>query len=256
MDKRLVKLGGLTLGAGQPAICVPVMGGDAAAIGMAAAAALAAKADIIELRADSVCPMPDLDTAKAMCKAVRANAPGIPILFTLRTRRDGGPGEDDALAYEALLCGIAGCKERLFDAIDVELSVGEETFARIVRAAHAAGIAVVGSSHDFTGTPQEAEICGRLSAMQRLDADVCKIAVMPKDRLDVLTLMRAAVVSDEALTAPVIAIAMGPMGALTRVGGEAIGSCLTFGTAGQASAPGQIDARQLRSMLEVIHNSL
>ena len=92
--------------------------------------------------------------------------------------------------------------------------------------------------------------------MQRLGADVCKIAVMPHSRLDVISLMRAAAVSDEALSAPVIAIAMGSLGVMTRVCGEAFGSCLTFGTAGQASAPGQIDAKQLRGILEVIHNSL
>jgi len=43
---------------------------------------------------------------------------------------------------------------------------------------------------------------------------------------------------------------------MTRMGGEAFGSCLTFGTAGNASAPGQLDARELRSVLEIIHRSL
>ena len=49
---------------------------------------------------------------------------------------------------------------------------------------------------------------------------------------------------------------MGPLGVMTRVCGEAFGSCLTFGTAGQVSAPGQIDARRLRTVLEIIHHSL
>lgn len=254
MEKRRVQLGGVTLGEGQPAVCVPVMGKSVGEIGLAAARAAQSRADVIELRADSLAALPSGEEAEAMCRAVRENAPGTPLLFTLRTSRDGGPGSGDAAAYEALLTDVL--RSRLADAIDCELSVGEEAFARIVCRAHECGVAVVGSSHDFEKTPEEDAICQILAAMERLGADVCKIAVTPRSRLDVLTLMRAAVRSDEALLPPVIAIAMGPMGVLTRLGGEAIGSCLTFGSAGQASAPGQIDALTLRKTLEVIHNSL
>ena len=59
--------------------------------------------------------------------------------------------------------------------------------------------------------------------------------------------------TDEQLEAPLIAIAMGPLGVITRIGGAFMGSCLTFGTAGQASAPGQIDTLKLRAALEVFH---
>ncbi|MFR2781512.1 MAG: type I 3-dehydroquinate dehydratase [Clostridium sp.] len=38
--------------------------------------------------------------------------------------------------------------------------------------------------------------------------------------------------------------------------GEIFGSCLTFGLAGQASAPGQIDARELKCVLDILHNNL
>ena len=254
MDKRAVRIGSLMLGQGQPAVCIPVMGGSLDALALSAQRAACACADLIELRADSLCAMPTHEAAKAMCDAVRSAAPGIPLLFTLRTTRDGGDGADDAAAYEALLCAVA--TGRWADAVDCELSVGEAAFSRIVSEAHGAGVPVVGSSHDFKKTPDEEEIVATLAAMERLRADVCKIAVMPRSRMDVLTLMRAAVRCDEELFSPVIAIAMGPFGLMTRIGGEMIGSCLTFGSAGQASAPGQIDAKSLRTTLEIIHNSL
>ena len=92
--------------------------------------------------------------------------------------------------------------------------------------------------------------------MERLGADVCKIAVMPGSRADVLTLMQAAVEADEALRAPLIAISMGPMGAITRVGSELMGSCLTFGAVGQTSAPGQMDARALMDALALLHGAM
>jgi len=256
MEKRIVRLGGVLLGKGQCALCIPVMGESLARLRDSAEAAKAAGADILELRVDSMSAMPDVRSALDMCAAVRETAPDIPLLFTLRTKRDGGAGDADGTAYENLLLAILGGEKGLPDAVDVELSIGEEAFTRIAAAAKKAKIIVVGSSHDFETTPSEAEICARLASMQKLGADVCKIAVMPRSRLDVLALMRAAALSDEALYAPVIAIAMGRLGVMTRMGGEAFGSCLTFGTAGNASAPGQLDARELRSVLEIIHRSL
>lgn len=258
MEKRTVKWRNVTLGAGRPAVCVPVMGRDEAALGAFARSAAEAGADVIELRADSFCSMPTAQQAAAMCRAVRRAAPGMPILFTLRTARDGGAGLADGEAYEMLMRELARLSNRepLLDALDCELSVGEDAFARIARHAHEAGISVVGSGHDFARTPACGEIVRRLARMEALGADVCKIAVMPQMREDVLTLMQAAMEADGALRAPVIAISMGPLGVLTRVGGEAFGSCLTFGTAGKASAPGQLDARALRGALELVHSAL
>lgn len=254
--KNTVRLGSTVLAQGQCKVCVPIMGTCLKDIEAASAAARAAGADILELRADSMCAMPSIQLAAQMCNAVREGSEGLPLIFTLRTARDGGAGSAHCAAYEALLTALVTEHNGLCDAVDVELSVGEAAFARIASAARGLGAAVIGSSHDFMKTPSCRDICARLAAMQRLGADVCKIAVMPENKLDVLELMRAAVLSEEELAAPIIAIAMGPLGVMTRVCGEAFGSCLTFGTAGKASAPGQIDARRLRSVLEVIHNSI
>lgn len=256
MDKKTVRWGRLTLGAGRPVVCVPVMGRDEVALGAFARSAVLAGAEVIELRADSVCAMPTASQASSMLCAVREAAPDTPILFTLRTQRDGGAGLPDTAAYEALLCGLLAQSDALPDALDCELSVGEEAFSRIAVCAHEAGVSLVGSSHDFAKTPERTEIVRRLTDMERLGADVCKIAVMPTSRADVLTLMQAAMEADEVLRAPLIAISMGPLGAITRMGGELFGSCLTFGAVGQTSAPGQMDARALRDALALLHGAM
>lgn len=256
MEKNMVRWGRLTLGAGRPVVCAPVMGRDERAIAAFARSAASSGAEVIELRADSLCAMPTAAQAASMVRAVRGAAPDTPLLFTLRTARDGGAGLPEAAAYEALLCGMMAQTDALPDALDCELSVGEEAFSRIARCAHGAGVSVVGSSHDFAKTPESAEIVRRLTDMERLGADVCKIAVMPGTRADVLTLMQAAMEADEALRAPLIAISMGPLGAITRVGGELMGSCLTFGAVGQTSAPGQMDARALRDALSLLHGAM
>lgn len=249
MRKKAVELPGVTLGEGMPKVCVPVMGADARAL-RAAADAARAQADLIELRLDSVSPEMDAARLRAACRTVREAARGTAILATMRTARDGGAGDADA----ALLVMLA--RERLCDALDVELSVGEAAFSRIARAAHEAGMPVIGSCHDFEKTPDAEEMAARLCRMAALGADICKIAVMPRRRRDVVALTAACAQADDALTQPIIAISMGEMGMPTRICAEAMGSCLSFGTAGAASAPGQMEAGALRDALALVHRAL
>ena len=253
MQKKAVKLPGVALGEGMPKICVPVMGADERVLSAAAEAARA-QADLIELRLDSVSPEMDASRLRAACRTVREAARGTAILATMRTARDGGAGGLEAGKYEALLGMLV--REKLCDAVDVELSVGDAAFARIARFAHAVEIPVIGSYHDFEGTPTAGEMFARLQKMAALGADICKIAVMPNNRKDVVALTAACAQADDELAQPIIAIAMGTLGAATRVCGEAMGSCLSFGTAGEASAPGQMDARTLRQVLETVHEAM
>jgi 3-dehydroquinate dehydratase-1 len=115
---------------------------------------------------------------------------------------------------------------------------------------------VVMSSHDFEKTPSRDEIVARLSAQQKLGADVVKIAVMPTSHRDVITLMDATelFVATDA-TRPVITMSMGGLGVVSRLAGETSGSCLSFGSAGASSAPGQIDAVTLMSILTLVHTA-
>lgn len=247
------RMGRVTLGEGMPKICVPVMGKTLQELACAAARARDAKADILELRIDSLSRTPDFETAGAACEAVRAQAMDIPLLFTLRTARDGGEGHTDAAAYEKLLCGVIDAG--ICEAVDCELSVGREAFARIARRAGEAGVLLVGSSHEFgdIGDMERAEAW--LLEQEALGAGVCKAAVMTKTDTQALEAALAFARAREKLTIPMIGIAMGPAGTITRIGAACVGSCLTFGTAGAASAPGQIDARTLRRALEIVHSA-
>ena len=243
---RPVHVGACVLGEGLPKICVPVMGASIAAMEAAAQQAAAAGADLIELRIDSLSAMPTLKQAEAACRAVR-RASGLPVLFTLRTQRDGGPGSADAPAYEALLTQIAGTGA--CDALDCELSIGEEAFARIAQAAHEAGVPVVGSSHEFGGIGDVQRITQWFARQQALGADVCKAAVMAHSARQSLEAALAMVTAGETLSVPYIAIIMGRCGVFTRTACGMMGSCLTFGMVGQESAPGQMEAGILRGII-------
>ena len=90
--------------------------------------------------------------------------------------------------------------------------------------------------------------------MQGLGVDIPKIAVMPKDKQDVLTLLSATEeMSRLYADRPIITMSMAGDGVISRICGEAFGSALTFGAAGQLSAPGQLGVKELRQVLEILH---
>lgn len=252
--KKMSRLGRVTLGEGMPAICVPVMGRTIPDIAEAAARAKAAGADIIELRMDSVAESPQTQAAIDACHAVREHAEGIPVLFTLRTRRDGGAGTTDVRVYETLLGAVM--ESQACEAVDCELSVGEEAFARLAGQAKSTKIVLVGSSHEFGEIGDMRRAAAWLMRQEALGADVCKAAVMTRTNAEAFALCQVYADAYERLTIPMIAIAMGPAGVVTRIGAACLGSCLTFGTAGEASAPGQIDARRLRTALQIVQDGI
>lgn len=244
---------GVTLGEGMPKIAVPVMGRSPQGLRLAAARAAEAGADVVELRLDSLAPMPSLLQTLEACAAVREGmGESIPLLLTLRTRRDGGAGAEDVQAYAGLLCAAA--QARCCDALDCELSAGEAAFRQIAGAAHAAGVSLVGSSHAFEPL-FDLRAAGEWIRRQRAwGADVCKAAVMVEDAAQALDAAREMLRAGRETGAPLIAICMGGAGRFTRVCAEALGSCLTFATAGEASAPGQWDAKALRPLLTALHD--
>jgi 3-dehydroquinate dehydratase-1 len=146
----------------------------------------------------------------------------------------------------------SGC----IDLIDIELFSDPDSITELTALAKEKGVKTIFSSHDFYSTPSCGELLSRLRHMEKLGADIAKIAVMPRCPEDVLTLLTATVTARRQLTCPVVTMAMAGTGLISRVWGEIFGSCLTFGLAGQASAPGQIDARELKCVLDILHNNL
>lgn len=143
--------------------------------------------DVVEWRADFYEDVFDLaktvDTAKALRKALGET----PILFTFRTKKEGGEKEIDADTYTALNKAVA--ESGAVDAVDVEIFSGDDVVRQNIANIHAAGKLVVGSNHDFFKTPAKSDLIYRLRKMQDMGADLPKIAVMPTCRADVVTLM-------------------------------------------------------------------
>ena len=80
---------------------------------------------------------------------------------------------------------------------------------------------------------------------------------MPKSKRDVLVLLSA---TEEMATdyadRPIITMSMAGTGLISRLSGEVFGSAATFGAVGKASAPGQMNARDLETILTLLHESM
>lgn len=250
-----VRRRGVELGAGRPQIIVPLTGADEQAVLDGADAALSTAARILEWRTDLYEPrLGTLEHRQAvlgMLPLLRERLGGQRcLLLTLRTAAEGGERDlaDDELG-ELLMAAVTTGH---VDLVDVETSRAPAVVQRVVHAAREHGAAVVGSFHDFHGTPGTDELVALLRAQRRAGADVPKIAVMPHDAQDVLRLLAASldVAADGA--GPHIAISMGALGAISRVAGEVFGSAATFATAGEASAPGQLAADDVERVLDLL----
>mgnify|MGYP002580299663 CR=1 FL=1 len=179
----------------------------------------------------------------------------IPVLFTFRTSKEGGEKEISLEQYAQLNKAVA--ESGYVDLVDVEAFTGDEIVTSIISHAHANGVKVIASNHDFAKTPEKDEIVRRLRKMQTLGADIPKIALMPTCKKDVLTLLEATLeMSEQYADRPIITMSMAGTGVVSRLTGETFGSALTFGAASKASAPGQIGVHELKQVLDIIHKSL
>ena len=55
---------------------------------------------------------------------------------------------------------------------------------------------------------------------------------------------------------PIVTMAMGGLGVVSRLAGQVFGSAATFGMVGKASAPGQVDAADLKVALNLLDRAL
>ncbi|MGO1401854.1 MAG: type I 3-dehydroquinate dehydratase [Flaviflexus sp.] len=221
-----------------PALIVSVFGAPSE-IPAQLAEAREAGADCIEWRADL---SDDWDACAEQFEGIE-----LPVIATIRTDREGGKFPGHGHDYAAAAMRLA---RPPFAAIDVE--VGRSAAYQVVPMAHDAGIPVIASHHDFTSTPRNDDILATLNDMAEIEADLLKIAYMPKHSDDTWRQMELTREAKGRFGLPVISISMGQEAAWTRVAAKACGSVATFGALGGGSAPGQLDAHLLRRVIDAL----
>ena len=249
-----MEIKGKTIGTGKPLLCVPVMESNKEEIIDELRTLAKSEADVVEWRIDVFADYKNYNAVREVFAAAAECMKEKIFLYTFRTKKQGGMGEltSDELSDLHDLAAEAGC----VDLLDLEF-FEEEHPARKIRKLHKQGLKVIASHHDFYETPDREVMKMLLEQMCAGGADIVKLAVMPQNKRDVLTLLAATeeMVTDYA-DRPIITMSMAGTGVISRLCGEVFGSSMTFGAAKKASAPGQMGVEDLSTVLGLLHKSM
>ncbi len=251
-----IELKGQPIAGGKfPLICTPLVGRTIDKVMAELDVVLPKQPDVLEWRVDYFEQIGDTSAVIAAAKAIKIKASGIPLLFTRRSTLEGGEkiplNEGQVLAlYEAV------CESKSIDLIDYEMANDAPNIVRVRTAARASDIKLVLSFHNFAFTPGLETLVAKFLTADQLGADAAKVAVMPRDLDDVLTLLAATREASKKLRIPLISMSMGPFGAMTRLFGWTFGSALTFAVGASSSAPGQVPIEDLNTVLGILQKSI
>lgn len=256
MKKSMCSIKNKIIGVGRPCVCVPLVGRThdevIEKLDRILEAAAKTRVDMIEFRADYYENVQDLDALTELLKEIYQRLEDIILLFTLRSAKEGG----EALKYSYPLANDINehvIDNRLADMVDIEFFSPKKERDYLLDLAYERNMKIIFSNHDFEGTPDSQEVISRLCRMQAYGADIVKIAVTPRNKWELFTFMSAiSGMNEDFARVPVVGIAMGRLGSLSRVTGELIGSAISFGTIDEGSAPGQIPVEELNSLIDMI----
>ena len=246
VDARGRKLGGDT-----PLLCAPLVGRTRARLLAEATRVLKQKPDLVEWRVDFFDAIGDTGAVVEAARALRDVVGKRPVVFTCRA--ESGGGERIALDREAIVALYdAVAASGLVDFVDFELDNDPAHVRRVRESTRRHDVRLILSYHNLAYTPGLDFLIDRVLEAERLGADVAMLQVMPTRRRDVLTLLSATEQADERARIPVISMAVGPLGAASRLVGGLFGSWLSFAVAESASAPGQIPLGDLVAVFDII----
>jgi len=169
----------------------------------------------------------------------------IPSIITIRAEWEGGAWKkSDNERIELLKHAIKN------NAKFVDIELKEEKNLELVKYRNEIGSTtkIIVSYHDFEKTPEIDKLMDVVEKELKI-GDIAKFATFAhskEDTLRILNLMNK-------YSGKIIAIGMGESGKLTRILGLDFGSILTFASMeGKASAPGQVDVKKLKEILNLI----
>lgn len=245
---------GVHIGEGRPVICVPVVEAQSSDVVEKIKDLTQKKVQMIEWRVDCFKDAEDPAKVKDVLEQIRPYVSDTVMLFTFRTKKQGGnlALEEKKILYLNELAAKSGS----IDLIDLEFFEATKP-EKEIRRFQKMGVRVIASHHDFEATPDERILLMLMDLMKQGGADIAKLAVMPQSKADVLRLLKVTNDAKERYPSyPIVTMSMGALGMISRISGETFGSCITFGADGAVSAPGQLQMDALADILDKLHESI
>lgn len=251
---RIFNIKGITFGEGRPVICIPVVKKEKEEIVVKIKELAERGVQMIEWRADAFTDVDKPQLVSEILTEVKPYLEKTVFLFTFRTKQQGGCRELEE--KKILYLNELAAKSGTIDLLDLEFFEATKP-EKEIRRFQRMGVKVIASHHDFDGTPDERILHMLMDQMEAGGADIAKLAVMPNNYDDVVRIIK--LMNDTRNhfpDLPIVMMSMGSMGVLTRICGEAFGSCFTFGADGEVSAPGQMQMEKLGHVLDWLHESM
>ena len=234
-----ITIRGCHIGEGRQKVIIPIVEVSESKILERALEFSKLRTDCVEWRVDWFEQCTNVHSVVSCLQKLRVALKDKLLLVTFRTKDEGG---EVSLTHQEYLNFINTIiNTDCADLIDIEFFTAGNDIRKLIDNAHSSGVLIVCSSHDFQRTPNENELVTRMIRMRQVGADLPKVAVMPHDDIDVLTLLSATVIMrNKYPDTPIITISMGKLGIASRLCGGTFGSAMTFANAGESSAPGQV----------------
>ena len=208
--------------------------------------------DIVELRADYFSDE-TLANLEQFLTTLQEELKGIPILFTYRTKGQGGHGDYSSDEYFELL--HRAIQHPAIELVDIEMLMYDDIVKPLMDLSRSEAVGVVLSYHNFEYTPKFKELMAIYTSMQEMGGDILKVAVMPETGHDVLVLLQAVFEAKQQVSQYIVGISMSELGKISRIAGGVFGSCITFGAITESAAPGQLHVDILKNQLEMYEGS-
>ncbi len=207
-------------------------------------------ADFIEIRADGLkvnSPREYLPETRRLLNNVRAQSE-LPVLLTVRNEKEGGV----FAGSESERARVLMESMKLVDSIDIELRMQSDMRDEIVKEARKNRVDIIISYHDFNSTPEIETLLSILEEEESEGATIAKVAVKANSEKDVLVLLNMLQEAKERINIPVIGISLGRDGRISRVAAPLLGSIATYGYVNRETAPGQIEVKKLKEIIELM----
>ena len=192
--------------------------------------------DLLEARVDQFDRLNPEAVARQIARLKRV---GLPLIGTVRARAEGGAANlsdrQRRLLYERII--------PLVEAVDVDVRSSSVVKA-VIAAARTHHTTVILSHHDFKKTPSATALGRIVRRADHLGADLIKVAAMARGPEDVARLLQLTLTHH---AKPLVTIAMGPHGSLSRLLFPLAGSLLTY--THRRPSHGQLPLHELVSLL-------
>ncbi|TLG81401.1 type I 3-dehydroquinate dehydratase [Vagococcus zengguangii] len=231
-------------------ICVPLVGRTRDDILQQLPQIVDVRPDLIEWRIDYYENYQVIKEVAELLSDIRLQWGNRPLLLTLRTKNEGGQAEISPEDYLSLL--IQYVTQLDLDLLDIEMmSVTDASELKAVLKNK--NTTPVISYHNFYETLTEGATINLLKQMKTDYPDaIYKCAQMPKTFEEVLMIM--AVGKKIGSKQPLIMVAMGELGKITRVLTKSMNNLVTFASVTQSSAPGQLEIHILRDLMAQLNH--